>query len=224
MALGGCLLGAGIAVGGFVLADWQQSQLDARQAATARQHAILLDALQEEMLNGPRLRLEELAALPLVPEFLTLTDEQPDGVDAQELKNYLQTVLEAAGQETGLKRIALVSAGGDELLATENPAAGSFGEDAPQLEAIVYDLDDPERPVGQLTGLLPDSTLTVLLPESTAASDITASIETGSTGDGNPPSATGIPGTTRLLATLAGLAAVLLGLTSAALLRNRRAE
>ncbi|POF31662.1 hypothetical protein [Roseibium marinum] len=225
LGLGGCLLGAGLALGGFALAERQQSLLDARLTATSQERDLLVGALKDAWLTGPRLRLEELAALPLIPEYLSIAENRPDSVDAKELEDYLRTVLEAAGRETGLQRIALVSANGSELLAAENPAAASPDAKAVQVEAVVYDFDDPQTPAGRLTGALADSSLTILPPDSATGTDTTASTAGGPARPGSlDANSFGVADLTRLLAALAGIATALFGLTGAALLRTRQAQ
>ncbi|MES0881524.1 hypothetical protein [Roseibium sp. SCP14] len=220
LALGGCLLGAGIAAGGFALAIDQKTALEKQSAMASLERERLVEALSNAQLTVPRLRLEELASLPLIPEYLAIVAEQPDSVDAQELKSYLQTVLDAASEETGLARIALEAADGTELLVAENPATSSATAENPRLEAAVPDFEDFNKTDGLLAGYLPESTMNVLLPQGTDGAEVTSS--TSSAFAAHNAAVSEIPERTRLLAILAGLASAIVGLSGATLLRRQR--
>ena len=221
LAVGGCLLGTVIAIGGHVLADRQQAALQAEAAATADKLLVLQSALTDVSLTAPRLRLEELAKLPLVPEFLFLAQTQPDSVDAEELKTYLQSVLNAAIQETGLSRIALVSKAGEELILAETLLSETKDSASVDVHALVESFDGSGQTAGQLTGSLPESAITVLAPQGPADTRTTASIAT----DRAPTAAMAgldIPASTRFLSLAAGFATALVALLGAVLLRRPR--
>ncbi|WP_156510594.1 hypothetical protein [Labrenzia sp. OB1] len=224
LGLGGILVGSGLALGGFALAEKQQALLEAREIAVSQERDLLVSALKDVWLTGPRLRLEELAALPLIPEYLSIAETRPNSADARELEDYLRTVLDAAGRETGLQRIALLSADGSEVLAAENTAAAPTDAKTVEVEAVVYDFNDPQSPAGRLTGALPDGSLTILPPDGPTGTNLTASTAGSPAWAGPEANAFGgVADLTRLLAILAGIATALCGLTGAALLRNRQA-
>jgi len=216
---GGCLLGAVIVIGGLWLAERQETALHRREAAVLRDRKLLTQALTEANLTAPRLRLEELAALPLVPELLGLAGDRQASLEARELKHYLQTVLDATLLETGLSRIALEMPDGSAVISADRPAASVSGTDTPQIDAVVFSLDDPDRPAGRLTGYVPNTKLAVLPPRDTAGSTLTASTDFSTQREEQQSVA--ISNTTRLLAALAGGAVTLFGLFSALLLRER---
>lgn len=220
-ALAGVVLGTGIAFGGLVLADRQEQVLEAQAEAVATRQEQLQDALRHASLTVPRLRLEELASLPLVPEYLQIARDRPDSIDARELKDYLQTVFDAALEETGFSRITLEDdQGGELVLARAAQQAGEMPSIPLAVEAIVPDFDGSGRAAGRLLGSLPESARTTLLPPSdTGSVEATASIGLAA---GAPLSTTGIANSTRLLALLSGLGTCLLGFAAAALLKRSR--
>ncbi|WP_298965831.1 hypothetical protein [uncultured Roseibium sp.] len=219
LGIGGCLLGALIAGSGVYLAASQEKQVSRQITVLQAERSQLLEALSEARLTAPRLRLQELASLPLLSEYLEIAKEQPDSLDARELKNYLQTVLDTAGEETGFGRIALETSDGDVLLISESFAAGSEIAETPKLEAAVPGFDNPDTTIGRIAGYLPESTLTILLPDSTSGTDVTASTPSETEGLANQ---LGAPIATRILAIVAGLATAMLGLFGAALLRKNQ--
>ncbi|QFT31616.1 hypothetical protein FIV00_14065 [Labrenzia sp. THAF82] len=219
LGIGGCLVGALIAGSGVYLAASQEKQVSRQITALQAERSQLLEALSEARLTAPRLRLEELASLPLLSEYLEIAKEQPDSLDARDLKDYLQTVLDAAGEETGFGRITLESSDGDELLVSESFAAGSEIAATPKLEAAVPGFDDPETTIGRIAGYLPENTLNILLPDSTNGTDVTASTPSETDGLANQ---LGAPNTTRIFAIIAGLATILLSLFGAVLLRKNQ--
>lgn len=220
VATGGCLLGIAIAAGGHLVAERQEASLAAQTSGFLEERRVLSEALEEAMLTAPRLRLEELASLPLVSEFVALSDAQPDSPDAADLKAYLQTVLDAAIEETGLARIALETNEGALLLASQNPAtdAGNSSPNAPGITADVPGYSDPDTTIGRLNASVPESRIAVLAPADGTNSAITAGIS--DTGMSGTPAAAGIPSATRMLAIAAGLAAALFGILASALLRK----
>lgn len=220
LAAGGCLLGLAIAVGGHLVAEHQETALAAQTSAFLEERRLLSEALEEAQLTAPRLRLEELASLPLVSEFVSLSEDQPDSADTEDLRAYLQTVLDAAIQETGLSRIVLETVDGTLLLASDNPAADTGGTQSggPAIGASVPGYSDPDATVGRLTGSVPESRIAILAPGDGTSGDITAS--TGAAGKPGTSDPTGIPSSTRLLAVAAGLAVALFGLLAGALLRR----
>lgn len=220
LAVGGCLLGTVIAAGGHVLADRQKAALDTSAAAKAEELQVLQSALTDVSMTAPRLRLEELASLPLVPEFLFLAQDQPDSLDAEELKTYLQSVLDAAIQETGLSRIALVSAAGEELILAETLLSEDGDSSSLEVRAQIKDFEGSGEDAGYLTGVLPASKVLVLAPQSTSETQVTASTTQDRLSDGG--SGLDIPASTRLLSLVAGLVTALIGLLGAVLLRRYR--
>lgn len=165
LALGGCLLGALVTGGGVWLADQQKSVLAHQSAAWQEERAQLQCALRQAHLTGPRLRLAELAAMPLVPEYLHFATENPGGRDARELGDYLRRVLEAVLEESGLTRLTLETAAGTALIdvsagaAMSPPDAGQLG-----LQAPVLSLTNRSEQIGQLTASLAAKDTALLLP------------------------------------------------------------
>ncbi|MES0810625.1 hypothetical protein ABLO27_14175 [Roseibium sp. SCPC15] len=213
-------MGGGIVVGGFTLAEGQRTALEEHAASRAVVHQQLISALSEARLTVPRLRLEELATLPLIPEYLAIASKHPDSEDTVELENYLRTILNAASEETGLERITLETVDGTELLASgQSPASAPITE-TPRLEADVLDFEDLKSVSGKLAGYLPESAMSVLLPQAGEGVEVTSSIS--ASGAGSASSISTIPDRTRLLAILGGLASAMLGLLGAVLMKRQR--
>jgi|GEM_PF-1805550 len=224
LALGGLTLSASIIIGGQLLAAGQQAALDARANAFAGQQEQLLTALQHAILTAPRLRLEELAALPLVAEFVQIAHEDPESTDTQELRDYLQTVLSAAIEETGLSRIVLVSESGEELIAAEHLL--SSAEDGANLEisASVESFSGSGTKAGHLAGYLPERDLKLVPSEAGNGAQSTAGIADAANAEASGLEAgLDIPASTRLLSLAAGLVTALTALLGAALLKRQRA-
>ncbi|WP_305989622.1 hypothetical protein [Roseibium sp. MMSF_3544] len=220
LGVGGCLLGTVIVTGGYLIANQQQAVLQEQSLKAGQERDLLLGALEDAHLNGPRLRLEELASLPLVPEFVALAESEPDSVDAKELGDYLKTVLEASVAETGLDRIVLEGGSGDELLVAVAPSAQSGAAESHELESQVVDYHDPEKTSGRLAGYLAKSGVNVLLPASSGGAEVTASVPQASSG-ATAAVLTSVPETTKLFALAAGIAVAVASLLGAALVRRR---
>jgi hypothetical protein len=212
LVVAGCALGAGIAFAGHLVADRQQAALSAERATLVRERDLLQAALAEAMTTGPRLRLEELAGLPLISEFLFYAAGQPDGPEARELADYLSDVLAAAGEETGLVRVVLETAKGEILLDYTAPTAGDGANETQVLEAPVASLEDPEAQAGRLVGYLPRAAVALLPPaDHPAGPDETTSLKTTPAAEGDALAAG-----TRLFALLAGLGVALFGAVAGA--------
>ncbi|MCR9285268.1 hypothetical protein [uncultured Roseibium sp.] len=219
LGLGGCLLGVAIALAGHFLADRQEADLRKNIFISEQKQQQLIVALHDATLNAPRLHLEELANLPLFAEYIDLFHDDPAGRDAVELKNYLQTVLEAAVADTGLGEILLTSQDGVILIAARNLTLGADDMLSTQVAAVVKELNGSENVAGQLIGALSESELT-LLPALADGSDTTASVSSETNDTYSYLSH--IASSTRFLALAAGLATALLALTGTALLRRSR--
>jgi hypothetical protein len=221
LAAAGCILGGGLAFGGFQLADKQDAALKTQTASYSAHQDTLKSALREARLTGPRLRLEELATLPLVPEYLAISAEQPDSLDAEELNAYLQTVLDAALQETGLARITLETSDGHTLIDALNQTTKSSGTSGTKLQAVVLSLDGNPDPEGQLTGYLAANDMKLLAAPNTELTETTASIGNRSHDQAIGSLELSIPQATRLLALFGGIGTALMGLFGAFLLRRQ---
>jgi len=212
ITVAGCVLGAGIALSGYLVAERQQAAFEADRATAVRERDMLRTALSEAMTRGPRLRLEELASLPLIPEFLFYAAEQPQGPEARELADYLSDVLAAAGEETGLVRVVLETAQGEALLDYSAPTAGDGLAKTRVLEAAVASLEDPETQAGRLIGHLPEAAVALLPPQGSAGGgDETASVNAATARQGDTLAAG-----TRLFALLAGLGVAVFGAVAGA--------
>lgn len=214
------VLGAGITVGGFVLAGYQDRLLQAREVDFAAERAKLSDALRHARLTAPRLRLEELANLPLVAEYISLAADEPDSTDTKELYSYLQTVLEATLEESGLANLNLSSVAGDRLITVSAPQVTSSDNEAFTVEVAVPDVYGSGETVGRLSGAIASEAAAVLASPYPIAVETTASIQErpgrwSSLGPALPPS-----DLTRLLAIIGGLITALVGLLGAGLLRR----
>ena len=216
-----CLLAVAVVAGGFLLVNHQEAVLSAEHIQIAEERGLLIDELEKSRLNGPQLRLEELATLPLVSEFVDLSSRLPDSTETRELRDYLQTVLEAASIETGLERITILDDNGHELL-----VAGDLLSNAPALErhelsAVVRAIDDPEKVEGKLAGYIPKNGIPTLLPTDATSPSTTAGLSSSKPYLSNAQTTSVIPRTTRYLALIAGIAIAVSGLTGAFLLRRR---
>ncbi|TYC56437.1 hypothetical protein FMN50_11025 [Rhodobacterales bacterium] len=222
VAAGGCLLGIAITTAGFVLADHQDRMLSAGRTVASEERSVLINAVNKAALTAPRLRLEELAAMPLVTEFIALAENQPQSTDARELRAYLKNVLAAATEETGLARIALETADGTELIASSNPVADTTGSKGLFVEApLAADAGFP-RTTGRLTGEVPHGRFEILPPPGADGTTMTGSTGTEQTSAG-AFFQEDIPAGTRLLSGLAGLCVALFGGVAAVLLHRRSA-
>lgn len=222
LAVAGCVLGGGIATGGFFLANQQEAELLAREEAHVKERDRLTEALREARLTAPRLRLEELAGLALVPEFLDLAANDPGGVDAQELNTYLTTVLEAALDETGMAKLTLAGADGTELIAVNSPVSSPATDQAFSIKVPISDFYGSDAASGQLTGVIAAENITFLaspIPVETTAS-------TGKqTGEGLPSEmGQSLADRIRLLGIAGGLAVAFFGIFSANLARRKPSE
>ncbi|WP_029061633.1 hypothetical protein [Labrenzia sp. DG1229] len=214
-----CVFALGVVVAGFLLAEHQGTVLTTEQRKSDAETALLINELKNARLAGPRLRLEELAALPLIPEFVELSRRQPDGLEAQELGAYLRAVLEAASSETGLARIAIVDAEGRQLLSADSLISNETTEESHRLAAIVYDINDPAKAAGKIAGYVPKTAMSMLLPSDTNSPTRTAGISSSTSANASTLAVLDIPGTTRLLSLVAGIAIAFFGLSGAVLLR-----
>ncbi|WP_299481209.1 hypothetical protein [uncultured Roseibium sp.] len=194
----------------------------AEEKFASEQRAKLVSALEDANLIRPRLRLEELATLPLVPEFVELATEQPESVETRELETYLRTVLEAASRETGLARIALQDAQGAEILSAGGSASKPDAEQRKMVEAVVEDIKNPGTPAGTIKGYISLETETILLTQDGNAPSTTSSIQGGTSLLSPSRAMADIPNATRSLAIIAGLSVLGTGLAGAFLLRRRR--
>ncbi|MET1411006.1 hypothetical protein ABVF61_02000 [Roseibium sp. HPY-6] len=222
LALVSCVLSACVVAGGYLLADRQRSTLVSEEKAALEQREKLVSALEDASLIRPRLRLEELATLPLVPEFVALAIAQPESLETRELETYLLTVLEAAGRETGLARIALVDAQGAEILSTGGAASKPEAGPEKMVEAVVEDFENPGTPAGKIKGYISRETETILLAQDGNAPSTTSSIPGGASLLSGGKALVEIPNTTRSLAIIAGLSVLGTGFAGAFLLRRRR--
>ncbi|MEM9635181.1 MAG: hypothetical protein AAGA50_27905 [Pseudomonadota bacterium] len=203
------------------MAENQKTALEEDATKNAAIHQQLESALTEARLTVPRLRLEELAALPLIPEYLAIASKHPGSEDAVELENYLRTILKATSEETGLERITLETVDGTELLASGQSLSTTPIAEHPRLEANILDFEDLKSTSGKLAGYLPESTMDVLLPHSGEGVEVTSSTSNSETDEAS--SFSSIPDRTRLLAILGGLSSAVLGLLGAALIKRQRA-
>lgn len=216
LALGACVLGAAVAGGGVWLAERQDRVLTAQETRQQEDRAQLIDALREARLTGPQLRLQELAALPLMPDYLQIAADQPGSLDAQELNAYLTTVLEAALEETGLARMVLQGADGTALIdAARLGVDQQPGLDVLALETPVPALDGSGEPAGQLIGVLSAQEVALLAPAGEGSPETTAS-----SGAAPAESDDNQTQSFRLFALLAGLMTAMVGLIGAALVRR----
>lgn len=154
-AAGGCVIGIGVILAGFFLADWQQTQLQVSENRNLQEHESLIRSLEEARQSAPRSRLEELATLPLLAEFMALSADQPDSLDAKEVGEYLRSALEVAREETGLFRIILQTGEGEPLLLAGESEKGNAEVKGTRLEAAVLDFEGGSLPAGNLIGFLP---------------------------------------------------------------------
>ncbi len=210
LAVASCLLAAIVISGGHFLAEHQEKLLAAERADAESERDQLVDALQEARLTAPRLRLEELATLPLISEFVDVTERWPDGQEVQELEAYLQTVLNAAVAETGLAQISLMGLDGNTLLTATNITKAADELSGPTLVADVPDISRPADVAGRLEGFLSSNELTMLTMQGAAEPQSTANTARTAASDGAYGLA--IPATTRWLSVIAGLAIVVIGL------------
>jgi len=221
LAVASCLLATVVLAGGHLLAEHQERLLLAERSVAESERDQLVDALREARLTAPRLRLEELATLPLVSEFVDVTERWPEGQEVQELQAYLQTVLNAAVAETGLAQISLMGPDGENLLTATNITKKSGGSSGPAIVADIPDINQPTIVAGQLTGFLAPSELTMLTRPNEATPQSTASVQPAASGDsGNAHSFT-IPATTRLLSVIAAVALLVIGLAGSLHLRRQ---
>lgn len=223
LSVASVLLATVVVAGGHFLARHQERLLVAERTEAETERDQLADALREARLTAPRLRLEELATLPLISEFVDVSMRWPDGQEVQELEAYLQTVLNAAVAETGLAQISLTSLNGDKLLTATNitkPADERFN---PTIVADIPDINQPASVAGKLEGFLAASELTMLakpnadVPQSTAS--VPGTLSRYGFGNGTP--SLGIPTTTRLLSIIAAIALVVIGLAGSLHLRRQ---
>ncbi|WP_415715754.1 hypothetical protein [Roseibium sp.] len=154
-AAGGAVIGLGVMLVGFFLADWQQGQLEATETRYSQDRAGLIRSLEEARQSAPRSRLEELAGLPLLAESISLSAVQSGSEDARDVGDYIGSALSAAREETDFSRIILQSADGEVLLIAEGnpPAVVASGQTS--LEALVFDLEGDNQVAGKLIGFLP---------------------------------------------------------------------
>lgn len=210
LAAASILLGGVVVAGGHFLAEHQERLLFAERALAESERDQLVDALRAARLTAPRLRLEELATLPLISEFVDVTERWPDGEEVQELQAYLQTVLNAAVAETGLAQISLMGQNGEKLITATNITKPAEDFSGPAIVADIPDINQPASVAGQLAGFLAAGELTVLTRPDAAAPQSTASASRA--GDGSGTQSFGIPATTRLLSVIAAIALVVIGL------------
>lgn len=213
-------ISASIVAGGHILSQNQAAALAADRTRTEAAQAQLLKALSDAHQTPARLRLEELAGLPLVPELVELAGTRPGTQDVKELKAYLQTVLDAARSDTGLTQIALLDTNGHELIGSK-AAPSPDARPARRLSAPVFGLSQTDQPAGQIIGLLPEITVT-LLPDGTDLPRAAPTASIPSPSSGASVSSSRIPEQTRMFSLAAGLATALIGLTSALVLHTRR--
>lgn len=217
LAVASCVLSAGVISGGYLLANWQRSALLAEEKVASEQRAKLVSALEDANLLRPRLRLEELATLPLVPEFVELAADQPESLETRELQAYLLTVLEAASVETGLARIALLDAQGVEILSTEGSVSAPEAIPGKMVEAVVEDFENPGTSAGKIKGYISRQAGT-MLPQDGNAPSTTASVKPFS----ESKALADIPNSTRALSLMTGLSVLAIGLAGAFLLHRRK--
>lgn len=118
-------LGVAVATSGWVLADstLRDSALAVREARA--QAEALGQSLVDTQLAAITRRLDEIAALPLLAEFVELTRTAPEGPDAAELKAYLSDVLDSTRGELDTREVRIVDDTGKLLL-----ASGTMPEEA----------------------------------------------------------------------------------------------
>lgn len=220
LALSTCLLAAIVLAGGHFLADHQEKRLVAERAVVESERDLLVDALREARLTAPRLRLEELATLPLISEFVDVAERWPEGEEVRELEAYLQTVLNAAVAETGLAQITLTGRDGEKLLTATNITKPSGEFSSPAVSADIPDINKPASVSGKLAGFLAASELTMLTRLNAVAPQSTAGLP-ASKSDGDSADWLSIPATTRLLSVVAAIALVVIGLAGSMHLRRQ---
>ncbi|MEO1110738.1 MAG: hypothetical protein AAFY05_00345 [Pseudomonadota bacterium] len=219
LAVATCLLAAVVVAGGHFLAEHQERLLVAERAVAENERGQLVNALREARLTAPRLRLEELATLPLISEFVDVTERWPDGQEVRELKAYLQTVLNAAVAETGLAQITLMGADGTNLLTATNITKAADELSGPALVADIPDINQPSSVSGKLAGFVAASEMAMLTTQNAIAPTSTASVSS----DGDSARSLAIPATTRWLSVVAAIAIVMIGL-AASLHLSRQSE
>ncbi|WP_421983539.1 hypothetical protein [Roseibium sp.] len=216
-----CLFAISVVAGGHFLAEHQETVLRTERAKAEDERGHLVEALRDAHLTAPRLRLEELATLPLISEFVDVSDRWPDGEEAKELAAYLETVLSAAAAETGLARISLLDQNGMELLSATNFTRDADENPGLMIEADIPDINTPTDVAGKLAGVVANGDMTLLTGRHAASARTTASISTSADTGADAVSPIGIPATTRLLSLAAAIAIVFVGFAGCLHLRSR---
>lgn len=216
-----CLFAIGVVAGGHFLAEHQETVLRTERAKAEDERGHLVEALRDAHLTAPRLRLEELATLPLVSEFVDVSDRWPDGEEAKELAAYLKTVLSAAATETGLARISLLDQSGRELLSATNFTRDADENPGLMIEADIPDINTPTDVAGKLAGVVANGDMTMLTERNAASARTTASVSTSADTGADGATPIGIPATTRLLSLAAAIAIVFVGFAGCLHLRSR---
>ncbi|WP_321341259.1 hypothetical protein [Breoghania sp.] len=93
-----------------------EAQDTARSDAADTRLTLARTLLKHSLVTSAQ-RLEELANLPLLAEFLDLAATDPKGGDTAELKAYLDEALKAASQSPDIAALIALSASGEALLA-----------------------------------------------------------------------------------------------------------
>nr|WP_319382599.1 hypothetical protein [uncultured Roseibium sp.] len=216
-----CLFAIGVVAGGHFLAEHQETVLRTERAKAEFERGHLVEALRDAHLTAPRLRLEELATLPLVSEFVDVSDRWPNGEEAQELAAYLKSVLSAAAAETGLARISMLDQDGRELLAATNFTRAEDENPGLTIEADIPDINTPTEVAGKLSGIVANGNMTLLTEPNAVSARTTASVSSSAEIGAESTSPFGIPATTRLLSLVAAMAIVVIGLAGCLHLRGR---
>jgi hypothetical protein len=222
LAVGSCLIGLVVAIAGFLLADWQSALLQTNSRHHDHERTRLISLLEDARLRMPRLRLEELASLPLLSEFISLSETHPDAGDAQELRSYIHSMFNSAREELGLTRIVLQSVQGVNLLISEHETVSSNESSETALETVVFDFVDSITPAGMLIGYVPQVASEQRFVGDTSGARPSQGGAVAQAIDKEIMSDQDVPKATRLFAGISGLAISIIGLCCALILRRQK--
>ncbi|NVK34335.1 MAG: hypothetical protein HWE23_07635 [Rhodobacteraceae bacterium] len=140
---------------------------DQTQSAAAVARTEILDIgniLLQSAARQSFAKLESIATLPLLSEFLFFADSDPKGEDARELKIYLEGVLTTLASSEPPSAILVISTNGDVILSSESSFAETGSNEVSQTSPLIFEPETEQVRQPQLIMQRPNNKIWSVAP------------------------------------------------------------